>query len=205
MFGTHMTSDSKSSMHPSFQHQFYHVRKKILTFLGAEFHIFDSQDRLVFYTKQKAFKLKEDIRIYTSEDMREEVLVITARQILDFSAVYDVRDPITGEHVGSLQRKGMKSLLKDEWIFMDAQDRPIGLIKEDSLGMALLRRFLTNLVPQTYFGSIGEKQVCMFKQNFNPFVIKINLDFSMNLEGLLDKRLGVAAAVLLCAIEGRQK
>lgn len=35
---------------------------------------------LVFPTfKKKAFKLKEDIRVYGSEDMMEELLVITAQ------------------------------------------------------------------------------------------------------------------------------
>jgi hypothetical protein len=47
-------------------------------------------------------------------------------------------------------------------------------------------------------------QVCWFRQNFNPFVMKVNLDFSMDSAGLLDRRLGIAAAVLLCAVEGRQ-
>ena len=43
-----------------------------------------------------------------------------------------------------------------------------------------------------------------FKQNFNPFVLKIKLDYSMDRNRLLDRRLGIAGAVLLCAIEGRQ-
>lgn len=98
----------------------------------------------------------------------------------------------------------MKSFLKDEWIFMDAQDKEIGLIKEDSMGLALVRRFLVNLIPQTYHGELNGERVCLFKQNFNPFVVKINLDFSMDKNGLLDRRLGIAGAILLCAIEGKQ-
>ena len=39
------------------------------------------------------------------------------------------------------RRKGLKSLLKDEWTIMDPSDREIGLIKEDSALMATLRRF----------------------------------------------------------------
>lgn len=45
----------------------------------------------------------------------------------------------------------------------------------------------------------------MFKQNFNPFVTKLSLDFSTDTERRLDRRLGLAAAVLLCAIEGKEK
>lgn len=188
-----------------FEHSTYLVRRKILKLFGAAFHIYDPQGNVVFYSKLKAFKLKEDIRIYTGEDMQEEVLVIKARKILDFSSAYDVVDPNTNEKVGVLKRKGLKSILKDEWILMDANDHDIGRIKEDSTALALLRRFLTgSLIPQKYYGDIGGTQVCTFKQNFNPFVTKINLDFSPDTNNLLDRRLGIAAAVLLTAIEGKQ-
>ena len=61
-----------------------------------------------------------------------------------------------------------------------------------------------NELHQKYHGVVQGEQVCIFKQNFNPFVMKINLDFSMDAKGLLDRRLGIAGAILLCAIEGRQ-
>lgn len=69
---------------------------------------------------------------------------------------------------------------------------------------ALLRRLLTNLVPQTFEGEVGGAPVLRFRQHFNPFVQKIDLDFSMDREKHLDRRLGIAAAILLCTIEGRQ-
>jgi hypothetical protein len=172
--------------------------------LGAAFHIYDPNGNVAFYSKQKAFKLKEDIRVYTGEDMQNEVLTIKARSIIDFSAAYDVFDPATQTKVGALKRKGMKSILKDEWIILDANEREIGLIQEDSMMLALVRRFLTQLVPQSYDGTIRGQKVCQFKQNFNPFVTKITLDFSMDMNNLLDRRLGIAAAILLCAIEGKQ-
>jgi uncharacterized protein YxjI len=188
-----------------FTHSSYLVRRKILKLFGASFHIFDPDGNVVFFSSQKAFKLKEDIRVYTGEDMQTEVLTILARRIIDFSAAYDVYDPAqAGIKVGTLKRKGMKSLIKDEWIVMDAQDNEIGLIQEDSMLLALVRRFLTNLIPQKYAGTIRGRQVCSFKQNFNPFVMKITLDFSMDTQNLLDRRIGIAAAVLLCAIEGKQ-
>jgi uncharacterized protein YxjI len=191
-------------MNSAFNHDNYLVRKKILTLAGAKFHIYDPLGNLVFFSKMKAFKLKEDIRLFTGEDMQTELLSIQARNIIDIAATYDVIDPASGEKVGALRRKGLKSILKDEWIFMDVNDREIGLIKEDSTFLALVRRFLTNLIPQTYFGDIGGRHVCKFKQNFNPFVTKINIDFGMDRERQLDRRLGIAAAVLLCAIEGKQ-
>jgi uncharacterized protein YxjI len=192
-------------MSDRFEHQTYLVRRKIFKIFGGAFHIYDPGGNLAFYSKLKAFKLKEDIRLYTGEDMQTEVLTITARQMLDISATYDVIDPATNEKVGALRRKGLKSILKDEWVFMDASDREIGFIKEDSMALALIRRFLTNLIPQKFHGEINGMSVCNLKQHFNPFVMKITVDFAPDINRLLDRRLGIAATVLLCAIEGRQQ
>lgn len=196
--------NDQSPLLENFSHESYLVRKKIFKAFGAAFHIFDPSGKIAFYSKMKAFKLKEDIRLYTGEDMETEALKIQARQVIDFSAAYDVIDPANDTKIGALKRKGMKSILKDEWIIMDAEDREMGLIKEDSALLALIRRFLTDLIPQKYHGEIQGKQACVFQQNFNPFVTKISLDFSMDKDGLLDRRIGIAGAVLLCAIEGKQ-
>jgi uncharacterized protein YxjI len=187
-----------------FGHSQYLVRRKVFTFAGAKFHIFDPAGNPVFFSKMKAFKLREDIRLYRDESMSEELLLIKARQIIDFSAAYDVFDARTQEKIGVFKRKGMKSILRDEWFILDAGDREIGVIREDSLFKALLRRFLTNLIPQTYHVEIQETTVCVYKQNFNPFVFKLNVDFSSDLRSLFDHRLGIAGAILLGAIEGRQ-
>ncbi len=188
-----------------FQETHYLVRKKIFSLFGHSFHIFNASGDLLFYSKMKAFKLKEDIRVYTSEDMTEEVLVIKARNILDFSATYDVVDPQTQQKVGAIKRKGLKSILKDEWLLLDAMDNEVAVLQEDNLLMALLRRFLSNLIPQSFQISMQGQPVADFCQNFNPFVLKLNLDFSADRSARLDRRLGIAAAILLCAIEGRQE
>ena len=188
-----------------FSHPRYLVRRKVLKLFGGAFHVYDAQERLVFYSQMKAFKLKEDIRLFTGEDMRTEVLRIQARQVLDISATYDVYDSPSGQKVGALRRKGLKSILKDEWVILDVQDREVGFIREDGLALALIRRFLTNLIPQKYYGEVKGREVCTFKQRFNPFVMKVELDFSRDPKGILDRRLGIAASLLLCAIEGRQQ
>lgn len=197
-----MTVETRTDLFTSPQ---YIIRKKVFKMLGAAFHIYRPDGSLAFYSKQKAFKLREDIRLYTDESMNTEALTIKARKALDFSAAYDVVDAITGEKVGALRRKGFKSMIKDEWIILDAEDKEIGTIQEDSMVLALVRRFILNIIPQNFDGLIGDVKVCDFKQNWNPFVKKVNVDFSADTGNLLDRRLGLAASVLLSAIEGRQQ
>ncbi len=192
----------------AFAHQKYLVRRQVLKLFGGTFRFYDQTESLVLLADMKAFKLKEDIRVYTEESKTNEVLTIKARSIIDWSAAYDVFDPQTQQKVGAFKRKGMKSILKDEWIIMDAMDNEIGTIQEDSWGLAILRRILAseaiNLIPQKLHGDVNGALVFEFQQNFNPFVYKLNLDFSMDAQGLLDRRMGIAAAVLLCGIEGKE-
>lgn len=187
-----------------YAHNVYLIRRKVFQLFGGAFQIFDPSGQICFFCKQKAFKLKEDIRVYASGEMNREVLSIQARSVVDFSASYDVVDPTNGERVGVLRRKGWSSLVRDEWEMLGPNENHLGVIREDSMGLAFLRRFFSNLIPQKFHCEVDGQTVWTFQQNFNPFVLKITLDFSMDTENLLDRRLGIAAALLLCAIEGRQ-
>jgi uncharacterized protein YxjI len=189
-----------------FSHQTYLLRKKFWQFFGASFYVYDPIGAPVLYSKMKAFKLKEDIRVFTDESQQTEALSIQARHVLDFSGSYDVYDSATGARVGALRRKGLKSsFYKDEWVILDSTEREIGLIQEDNAFLALLRKYLLGaLIPQSFNVQIGERTVATFKQHFNLFATKLTLDFSLDPGRLLDRRLGIAAGILICAIEGKQ-
>ncbi len=197
-----MASAASSAM--AFQHDRYQAHRKLFTF-PAKFYFYDSTGNTVAFFEQKAFKLKEDIRLYNGPEKTQELLQIRARKILDFSSAYDVVDPASQQKIGGLKRKGWKSILKDEWIIMDQLDNEVGKIQEDSALLATIRRFLTNLVPQSYNFVVGDQVVGTAKQPFNPFVLKLNVDLANDVGRKLDRRMAAAAAVLLLAIEGRQQ
>ncbi len=188
-----------------YRHTTYFAKKKFLKLFGGEIKIFDqTKTQVLFFVKQKAFKLKEDITVFSDESMATPLLTIKARSIIDFSAAYDVTDATTGEKVGALRRRGFKSILQDSWEIMNAADAVVGAVVEDSLLMAMLRRFLSNLIPQSFNITIGDTPVGLLKQTFNPFVPQFTVDFSMDTANRLDRRLGIATVVLLQVIEGRQ-
>ncbi len=192
-------------MNPIFQFPKYVLKRQAIALTG-KFRFYDPAGNLVLFSEQKMFKWREDIRVYADEAKTQEVLSIKARQIMDFSAAYDVVDSATGEKVGALRRKGLRSLLRDEWEVLDANDGVKGLLFEDSMGLALLRRLLLgNWLPQNYDITFGEMRVADLRQEFNLFRYELNLDFSMDTARLLDRRLGLAAGILLAAVEGRQE
>jgi hypothetical protein len=191
-------------MNPIFQNNQYLLKRQVFA-LAGKFRVFDTSGRLLLFSEQKMFKLREDIRVYADEAKTQEVLAIKARQIIDFSAAYDVVDSASGQKVGALRRKGIASMFRDEWEVLDVNDNVLGKLFEDSMGLALVRRLLTNLVPQNYDMTFGETRVGDYKQNFNPFTYELNLDFSMDTAHQVDRRLGIAAGILLAAVEGRQQ
>ncbi|WP_223067383.1 hypothetical protein [Paenibacillus caui] len=191
-------------MNPLFGRTRYVIRKKVFSLLGTKYHIYDDNRQLILYSEMKAFKLKEDIRLYNDETMARELLHIQARSLLDFSATYDVTDSETGEPVGALRRRGLKSILKDEWIILAPGDREIGRIKEDNPFLAVIRRFIS-IIPQRYHVEMNGQKIHTFQQNFSPLVTKVNVDFSGFGQQMLDPRLGIAAGILLCSIEGKQE
>ncbi len=187
-----------------YHHDTYLIRRKIFKILGAAFHIYGPDGELVGYCKQKAFKLREDIRIYTDESCGTELLAILARNVVDFSAAYDVVDALAGEPVGTLRRRGFASLFQDAWIFEDAAGE-VGEIREDNLLLSLIRRHLSNLIPQTFHATCNGAPVAVYKQNFNLFVPKLRVTIDPAADGAVDRRLLLAAGILLSAIEGRQQ
>ncbi|MCD5397018.1 MAG: hypothetical protein LRZ96_00255 [Candidatus Pacebacteria bacterium] len=191
-------------MYQGFNHTKYLMRRKWFAIMGR-WSIYDPNQNEVFYCQQK-WSLKTDIHIYSDKTKQNEVLVAKTKQIIDFSAAYDISDPKVNEKIGAVKRKGLKSLLRDEWIIMDKYDKEIGLIKEDSLSLALLRRFFLNwLLPKRYSILIGNTLVGTLRKHFNPFVWKTTINFSQDQAGLLDQRIGIALALLVCAIGERQK
>ncbi len=193
-------------MHSAFQSKQYLLKRQVFSFTGT-FRVYDSvNDRLVLFSQQKMFKLKEDIRLYSDESRAQEVLRINARSIIDFSAAYDVFDSADDSLVGTLRRKGLQSIIRDQWEVLDPSGQIIGILQEDNQTLALLRRFLAgSLIPQDYDLIANGNRLVDIKQRFNLFRYELDINFLDTASLNIDRRLGIAAGILLAAIEGRQE
>lgn len=191
-------------LEPIFGYTHYLLRRQALALTGTV-RIYTPQGEMALFCRQRMFRLKEDIRVYRDESMAQEVLQIRARQVLDFSAAYDVVESASGMKVGALRRRGWQSLARDEWQILNASDEIIGTVQEDSLGRALLRRFLLgSLLPQHYLATLGTTLVAEYRQRFHLFGYVMEIDFSTDPARQFDRRLGLAVAILLAIIEGKQ-
>ncbi len=185
----------------------YTIRRKILTFLGATFHVYGPSGDVVAYCRQKAFRLREDIRLYTDDTKSTELLTLSARSIIDFGVTFDVTLP-DGSKLGSIRRKGLKSLIRDSWLIYNHEDRAIASIEEDSMGMAVLRRthdLMATVFPQKFHvvTTDGAQEIATFRQHFNPLVYRLGVSIKAD-HPEIDELVVLAAGCLLAAIEGRQ-
>lgn len=79
--------------------------------LASQIYVRDSSGTEICYVKQKMFKLKEAVQVFTDSSRNSELCEIKADSIIDFSATYSFTDP-NGGTFGAVRRKGMRSLWK---------------------------------------------------------------------------------------------
>ncbi len=98
--------------------------------IAQQLSITDAQGNLVFYVKQKAFKLKEAVTVFADAGQTQPLYTINADKVLDFSARYHFADN-HGNPIGSVKRQGMKSIWKARYDIMDGES-PVMMISEEN-------------------------------------------------------------------------
>ncbi|MGP1347201.1 MAG: hypothetical protein ACTS3F_11125 [Phycisphaerales bacterium] len=184
------------------------IRRQILKFFGAAFHIYGAEGELVGYCKQKAWRLREDLRIYTDESMARELMAISARHVIDFAATYDIRRG-DGSVVGSIRRRGLSSAFaRDSWEVFGPSGESLARLEEDSLSAGLARRLIPGVAfisPQVHeLRSVGDGSlIATLRTRFNPFVHKMGVSIEAD-HPELDELAVLGMGCVILAIEGRQ-
>jgi hypothetical protein len=207
MAGTVMSVGPKgfAGINPTiFQQDFFVARRKIFSF-APKLYIWDREGCTLAFVRQKFFALRDDVRVFTDETQSFELLRIKGRNIVDFGSAFDVMDSLNNQKVGVLKRRGWKSLLRAEWNIMDALDQEIGRIQEDSAVLAAVRRLVFRFIPQNFTFELGGQVVGTAKQSWNIFAPTMTVDFTADPGKRLDRRVLVAAIMLLMSVEKNQE
>jgi uncharacterized protein YxjI len=175
-----------------------------------EFSLADDQPPFCF-VEQKRFTFKEDIRFYADASKSVELLRIKARQRFDPRATYDVTDA-TGAKIGEIQKVFGRSLFRSTYEI----HAPTGVVtaQEQNPVIALFRR-LVGFVP--YVGDFADwlpipyhfefrrdgTEIGHHKRRIGPFRDVYDIDLSGDPERTLDRRLLLAIAVGMDALQAR--
>jgi uncharacterized protein YxjI len=90
--------------------------------IAQQITVRDAQEKVLFYVKQKAFKLKEAVTIFGDVEQTVQLYKINADRMIDFNARYTFTDVDTGEVVGSVRRRGARSLFKAHYEILDGEE-----------------------------------------------------------------------------------
>ena len=90
--------------------------------LSSDFTAKDAGGNTVAYVKQKMFKLKEAITIYSNSNKTQVDYTIAANKWLDFSTAYSFKDA-QGTEIGKVARKGWASIWKANYEIIDQHNK----------------------------------------------------------------------------------
>lgn len=113
------------------------ILKFKLLALNPQIYVLDSAEKLIYYIKQKFFKLKEEVTVFEDEAQTREKYKINADRIIDFSAAYHFTDN-SGNNLGSVSRKGMKSIWSAHYEILDSNGNFLYTIKEENPWIKIL-------------------------------------------------------------------
>ncbi|MBS1793930.1 MAG: hypothetical protein JSS81_08755 [Acidobacteria bacterium] len=99
--------------------------------LASQIYVRDANGNLIGYVKQKLFKLKEDINVFSDEKQTNLLYNIKADRMIDWSANYSFTDA-RGSFLGSIKRQGMRSIWKASYDIFDASGNQAYKITEEN-------------------------------------------------------------------------
>jgi uncharacterized protein YxjI len=169
--------------------------------------------RPISFVEQKRFKFKEDIRFYANDSKQVETMRIKARQRFDPRARYDVTDA-QGAKIGEIQKVFGESLLRSTYRIYDSTGNEVAKAVEKSLFVALFRRLVyflpdvggwADFLPIPYHFDFKQGDRVLGTNTRRAWKLRdtYTIDMSGDPEQLLDRRLVLAIAVGMDALQAR--
>lgn len=158
-----------------------------------------SEGELLAFAQQKRLAFKEQVTLYTDDTKQQPVLGFKARQVIDLGATYDVLDA-SGAPIGLFRKHFAKSLLRSTWsVEQPGLGEAVG--QERNVMVAVLRRFVDSLswLPYHFDFTIGGQPAFSVVKKWglrDKYVVDVH-------HPQLDRRLVIAMAVALDALQGR--
>jgi uncharacterized protein YxjI len=177
----------------------YRIRRSFWSLFDRKFYVETLDGQPVLFVKHPVFRLREEFRICTDETEQTPVFILKSRQILAINFNFDITDANTGALVATIQKKGLRSLIRDKFHILDVNGQEVGTMEEQ--GASLLRRF---------FPILTSKHELMIKGQRAAYVTQLfrffNKEFEVDVTpGLADQRFVLSCALLAVIAESRRE
>ena len=179
----------------------YTVRRPWISFFNRTFRVFDAGGQLIAYVRHPLMRMREQFQIFGEEAMQQPVATIQARQIIAINRIYDVTDALTGQWIGTLRSRGLKSMVRDTWELLDQGEQAQGVLEE--VGLSWLRRIFPILLGH-WRVLLGQSEVAKVDQVFRFFVKEYRLTVAAEGKNV-DTRFLLACALLALMRENHRE
>ena len=180
--------------------------------LGPQINVLDASGRSVAYVKQKMFRLKEDVEVFTDESRRTPLWRMKADRIIDWSAAYRITDA-SGAVLGTLRRKGARSLWRATYVITDPNDQVMGGIHEKDPWTKILDGLLS-IVPilgelsgyflnPSYVVSRGEEAVLEVRKRPAFFETRFSIEQLSGVDAINEALLLASVMMMVLLERGR--
>ncbi|MBI5300885.1 MAG: hypothetical protein HY868_02015 [Chloroflexi bacterium] len=193
-------------MHAVFSQSGYVLKRQGLA-ISAKYRLYGSQnDTPLLFIEEKSQWIPPDVTTHAWTDEQKKQEILTLKQSDNKLFHTEVIDAETGQKIGGLGMAAdtVSEIVKDAWHITDAEDKPIGKVFEKSMGQSILRQMLGNDLPQQMNITVGDTLVAELRQKVKMMSYELVIDFSMDAAHLLDRRLGIAAAIYVALHQGKE-
>jgi hypothetical protein len=149
------------------------LRFKLIA-LAPQIYITDASGQEIMFVRQKIFKLREDVRIFSDSSKTSEVFRIRADRIIDFSAKYHFFDSQTEAPLGSVKHKGVRSIWSAHWLLFDTEEQQSHHMTEDNPWAKVLDMLLGEIpVVGLFTGYVFHPSYTVYDSQTNEPVMRL--------------------------------
>ena len=184
----------------SFSHASYTLVRPLFSWRRI-YRVYAPDGSLTAFVEQPWFRLRTEWTIYADEEMSQPIIVIKNRRVAAINMEHDLFDAQNGRRLGVVRNRGWRSLFRDHWDLLDADERPVGEMME--VGPYLLRR-LMRLVPGRHRIDLGGREVARLEQQFAFFRRVFDLEI-LPVSDPIEPRFAIACSLIAIMADLRRE
>jgi uncharacterized protein YxjI len=177
----------------------YRIKRNFWSIFERTFRVFTLDGQLIMLVKHPVFRFREEFTVFADEAEQRPLLFIKSRQIIAINYAYEVTDVDSGQVMGSVQKRGLRSIVRDKFIVRDPDGQEIGHVEEQ--GASILRRFFPILTSK-HSVVLNGRQAAAIRQVFRFFTKEFEVELA---PGAGDPRFVMACALLALIAESRRE
>jgi uncharacterized protein YxjI len=177
----------------------YIIKRKFWSVFERVFRVFTGDGQLIMYVKHPLMRLREEFMVFADEAQTRPLMRVKSRQMIAINFSYEITDANSGQPIGAVEKKGLRSIIRDRFVIRAPNGDEIGYAEEQ--GASILRRFFPWLTSKHAIFVDGQ-QAAFIQQRFRFFT----KEFEVTLQpSRLEPQFVLAVALLALMAEARRE